>query len=60
MTQCTYPKCQATNGCIGVCSKEKHEWVGLTEHMKIKLADRFHISMDAVEAIEAKLKEKNS
>jgi hypothetical protein len=21
MTNCTYPKCQATNGCIGVCSK---------------------------------------
>ncbi len=38
----------------------KREWVGLTEHMKIKLADRFHISMDAVEAIEAKLKEKNT
>jgi len=22
MTNCTYPKCQATNGCVGVCSKE--------------------------------------
>jgi hypothetical protein len=38
----------------------KREWVGLTEYMRIKLADRFHISMDAVEAIEAKLKEKNT
>ena len=35
-------------------------FVGLTDHMKIKLADRFHISIDAVEAIEAKLKEKNT
>ena len=42
------------------CGHCCREWVGLTEHMKIKLADRFHISMDAVEAIEAKLKEKNT
>jgi hypothetical protein len=42
------------------CGHCCREWVGLTEHMKLKLADRFHISMDAVEAIEAKLKEKNT
>jgi hypothetical protein len=40
--------------------QEKREWVGLTEYQKIRLADQFHIAMDAVEAIEAKLKEKNS
>jgi hypothetical protein len=45
--RCTYPQCQATNGCVGVCSKgqpdlarvgevgiwgDKREWVGLHEH----------------------------
>jgi hypothetical protein len=44
--RCTYPQCQATNGCVGACSKgqpdlarvgevgvwgEKREWVGLTD-----------------------------
>jgi hypothetical protein len=44
LEQCSYPKCQATNGCVGVCSKgqpdlarvgevgvwgDKREWVGL-------------------------------
>jgi hypothetical protein len=44
LEQCSYPKCQATNGCVGACSKEqpdlarvgevgvwgdKREWVGL-------------------------------
>jgi hypothetical protein len=24
--QCTYPKCQAINGCVGVCSKEPVAW----------------------------------
>jgi len=38
----------------------KREWVGLTEYQRLKFADRFHIAMDAVEAIEAKLKEKNT
>jgi hypothetical protein len=43
--RCTYPQCQETNGCVGVCSKgqpdlarvgevgvwgDKREWVGLT------------------------------
>jgi hypothetical protein len=42
--RCTYPQCQATNGCVGACSKgqpdlarvgevgvwgDKREWVGL-------------------------------
>ena len=38
----------------------KREWVGLTEYQRLKFADRFHISEVAIEAIEAKLKEKNS
>jgi hypothetical protein len=46
VAQCSYPKCQATNGCVGVCSKgqpdlarvgevgvwgHKCEWVGLSD-----------------------------
>ena len=38
----------------------KREWVGLTEYQRLKFADRFHISGESIEAIEAKLKEKNS
>jgi hypothetical protein len=26
VAQCTYPKCQATNGCVGACSKEPVAW----------------------------------
>jgi hypothetical protein len=26
VAQCTYPKCQATNGCAGACSKEPVAW----------------------------------
>ena len=36
--RCTYPQCQATNGCVGVCSKTappKREWVGLTDEKEI-------------------------
>ena len=25
VAQCTYPKCQATNGCTGACSKKQAE-----------------------------------
>jgi hypothetical protein len=35
VAQCTYPKCQATNGCVGVCSKEPVAWrevAGKTTH----------------------------
>jgi hypothetical protein len=35
-------------------------WHGLGINQRIRLADRFHISLDAVEAIEAKLKERNT
>ena len=38
----------------------KREWVGLTEYQRLKFADRFHISGESIEAIEAKLKERNS
>jgi hypothetical protein len=35
------------------------EWVGLSEYQRVRFADRYHISLEGVEAIEAKLKEKN-
>ena len=90
--RCTYPQCQATNGCVGACSKgqpdlsrvgevgvwgDKRQWVGLTdeerdyiwEKNKTKLGGWDHGGDevmydghfgDAVIAIEAKLKEKNT
>ena len=36
------------------------EWVGLTEYQRLRFADRYHIPLKAVEAIEAKLKERNT
>jgi len=38
----------------------KREWHGLGINQRIRLADRFHIGLDAVETIEAKLKERNT
>jgi len=76
VAQCTYPRCQATNGCVGACSKgqpdlarvgevgiwgDKREWVGFTHeelawlNEALNLGGRFAV----IEAIEAKLKEKN-
>jgi hypothetical protein len=37
----------------------KRDWVGLTGYQRLKFADRFHISGEAIEAIEQALKEKN-
>ena len=75
--RCTYPQCQATNGCVGACSKgqtdlarvgevgvwgNKREWVGFTHeelawlNEALNLGGRFAV----IEAIEAKLKEKNT
>jgi hypothetical protein len=61
VAQCSYPKCQATNGCVGACSKTappKREWVGLTEADIYDAMDN-EDEFDFAEAIEAKLKEKN-
>ena len=38
----------------------KREWHGLGINQRIRIADRFHIGLDAVETIEAKLKERNT
>ena len=91
VAQCSYPKCQATNGCVGACSKTapvhaidisqervdetaKHEheffcprcghccreWVGLTdEEINRCYADTVD-EFQFYQAIEAKLKEKNT
>jgi hypothetical protein len=69
--RCTYPQCQATNGCIGVCSKTAPvakttttQWVGLTdEERKLIIHEWRHQEGKAAQlcqAIEAKLKEKNT
>jgi hypothetical protein len=36
------------------------EWVGLSEYQRVRFADRYHIPLEAVEVIEAMLKEKNT
>jgi hypothetical protein len=72
VAECSYPKCQATNGCVGACSKTaplKREWVGLTDE---DVREAFNAAYDGedygligdfswfAELIEAKLKEKNT
>ena len=68
---CTYPKCQTTAGCAGVCDRQNttpqpRQWVGLTDEEKIELWNkhenhwRFEDNLMAfTRAIEAKLKERN-
>jgi uncharacterized Fe-S center protein len=61
--RCTYPQCQATNGCVGACSKTapSKEWVGLMDEEKEKLVEAFYgTDIQRLEATEAKLKEKNT
>jgi hypothetical protein len=77
LEQCSYPKCQATNGCVGVCSKgqpdlarvgevgvwgDKREWVGFTHEELAWLNEALNLGgrLAVIEAIEAKLKEKNT
>jgi hypothetical protein len=57
--RCTYPQCQATNGCVGACSKTaplKREWVGLTAK---DLAEIPSSCYEGAIWADAKLKEKN-
>jgi len=73
VAQCSYPKCQATNGCVGVCSKghpdlarvgeigvwgDKREWVGLTDEERAECWSSS--ARQSAINIEAKLKEKNT
>jgi len=77
VAQCTYPRCQATNGCVGICSKgqpdlarvgevgvwgDKREWVGFTHEELAWLNEALNLGgrLAVIEAIEAKLKEKNN
>jgi hypothetical protein len=40
MINCTYPKCQATNGCVGACSKEPVAWMSPNkEHIEFSRKD---------------------
>ena len=66
--QCSYPKCQATNGCVEACSKAvppKPEWVGLTDEeiktlAQLEGANRERTATEMAFAVQAKLKEKNT
>jgi hypothetical protein len=61
---CTYPKCQTTAGCAGVCARQNttpqpRQWVGLTDDEM----EALFLNEDGVRFaryIEAKLKEKNT
>ncbi len=72
---CTYPKCQTTAGCAGVCARQNttqqpRQWVGLTDEEIQDLSfssEKFDASHSEwfdrwgfARAIEAKLKEKNA
>jgi hypothetical protein len=64
---CTYPKCQTTAGCAGVCARQNttpqpRQWVGLTdEEIDYQAKKDDHAVYFALGALwaEAKLKEKN-
>ena len=65
---CTYPKCQTTAGCVGVCARQNttpqpRQWVGLTdEEIDYQAKKDDHAVYFALGALwaEAKLKEKNT
>jgi hypothetical protein len=65
---CTYPKCQTTAGCAGVCARQNttpqpRQWVGLTdEEIDYQAKKDDHAVYFALGALwaEAKLKEKNT
>jgi len=66
---CTYPKCQTTAGCAGVCARQNttpqpRQWVGLTDEeigevISGQFAER-NYWVKITKALEAKLKEKNT
>jgi hypothetical protein len=65
---CTYPKCQTTAGCAGVCARQNttpqpRQWVGLTDkeidYQAKKDDHAVYFALGALWA-EAKLKEKNT
>jgi hypothetical protein len=70
VSQCSYPKCQAANGCVGACSNTalpNRKWVGLTDEEVggLTMFDGLtHIEVpilaDYIRVIEARLKGKNT
>ena len=66
---CTYPKCQTTAGCAGVCARQNttpqpRQWVGLTDEEINSVCYKRDwtatwTNTTFARAIEAKLKEKN-
>jgi hypothetical protein len=70
---CTYPKCQTTAGCAGVCARQNttpqpsKPWVGLTEeerefslHQALRFYDTNAQLLSFIKTVEEKLKEKNT
>jgi len=75
VAQCTYPQCQATNGCVGVCSKEhpdlarvgevgvwddKREWVGLATGEAREFYESDLSREELIHKIDEFLQEKNT
>jgi len=75
VAQCTYPRCQATNGCVGVCSKghpdlarvgevgvwgDKREWVGLATGEAREFYESDLSREELIHKIDEFLQEKNT
>ena len=64
---CTYPKCQTTAGCAGVCARQNttpqpRQWVGLTDEEVSDVIDDVLEGggwLDVARALEAAIKDKN-
>jgi hypothetical protein len=60
MTDCKRVECMGNNGCIDKCWKPQRTWVGLTEAQCGVLWKTNMTPFEYYQAIEAKLKEKNT
>jgi hypothetical protein len=61
---CTYPKCQTTAGCAGVCARQNttpqpRQWVGLTLNEAEDFYDKYTDRAELINAIDKFLEEKN-
>ena len=62
---CTYPKCQTTAGCAGVCARQNttpqpRQWVGLTLNEAEDFYDKYTDRAELINAIDKFLEEKNT
>ena len=61
---CTYPKCQTTAGCAGVCARQNttpqpRQWVGLTLNEAEDFYDKYTDRAELINAVDKFLEEKN-